>query len=60
MNMSLFTLLKLCVLLNLVSQSDTLRVGSWSFTSFGTPTAANDEAMTTIIQVSEIEKSKSN
>ncbi|KAF6032492.1 hypothetical protein EB796_009199 [Bugula neritina] len=51
MNMSLFTLLKLCVLLNLVSQSDTLRVGSWSFTSFGTPTAANDEAMTTIIQV---------
>jgi len=58
MNMSLFTLLKLCVLLNLVSQSDTLKVGSWSFTSFGKTKLSNDEAMATILQVSEIEQVK--
>ncbi|KAF6033982.1 hypothetical protein EB796_007710 [Bugula neritina] len=51
MNMSLFTFLKLCALLNLVSQSDTLKVGSWNFNSFGITKLSNDEARTTVVQV---------
>jgi len=56
--MSLFTLLKLGALLNLVSQSDTLKVGSWNFNSFAINKLSNDEAMTTILQVSGYERVK--
>jgi len=56
--MSLFTFLKLCALLNLVSQSDTLKVGSWNFNSFGITKLSNDEARTTVVQVSEYERVK--